>query len=110
MPVAVVAAKQDKLTQEELTTYKRELLHYWFEWMDRKKFEEQYPLGNKSNVDELLVQQEEWSKKANIKATPTIFVNGYELPKAYSIADVGGLVRGIKEEENTAEPATMEVV
>ncbi len=106
----LVAAKQDKLIKEELIIYKRELLHHWFEWMDRKKFEEQYPLSNKENVNELLVEQEDWSKEANIKATPTIFVNGYELPKAYSIVDVGGLVRGIKEEENTAQPATMEVV
>ncbi|MFM9908545.1 MAG: vitamin K epoxide reductase family protein [Chitinophagaceae bacterium] len=106
----LVAAKQDILKQEELASYKRELLHHWFEWMDRKKFEEQYPLRNKINVDELLIQQEEWSKEANIKATPTIFVNGYELPKAYSIADLGGLVRGIKKEENTAQPATMEVL
>ena len=33
-------------------------------------------------------QKDEWCREMDISAIPTIFINGYQLPDAYSIEDL----------------------
>lgn len=78
---------------QELQEFEKNLLHNWFEWMDYEKFEQHYPLNDRLDVHYILQQLENWGAEANITATPTIFINGYELPKEYSIGDLSRLTR-----------------
>lgn len=91
----LIEAKRGILNSKELIQYQRELLLKWFEWMDFDKFKNVYHLTEKFVVDEFLKQHETWAAKANIKATPTIFINGYELPNVYNVKDLPGLSRGL---------------
>ena len=43
-------------------------------------------------IDEMLAEQQAWCKRENIMSTPTILVNGYELPDAYSIESLPELL------------------
>jgi protein-disulfide isomerase len=75
---------------------KRKALHDWYEWMDFEKFKEKYPLKVVLNVKELLTQHEQWMADAKIEYTPTIFINGYQLPKHYIIKDLKNLLKKIE--------------
>ena len=43
---------------------------------------------NTSAVNQEMERQTSWINKAGFTATPTILVNGYVLPPAYSLADL----------------------
>lgn len=81
-----------QVLQDKPSTYKKQVLYDWYAWMDMKKFKESYPIEKITDAAALLQQQEQWSEQAEIKATPTIFINGYELPKQYRANDLGGLL------------------
>lgn len=53
--------------------------------------------SNQLNLDtsenELISHHTEWCELASIKATPTLFLNGIELPIMYSVADLPDLLR-----------------
>jgi hypothetical protein len=70
------------------TRLKREVLANWFEWMDFEKFKNKYPVAGKYDVTEILRVHTQWVKKSDIRFTPTIFVNGYELPSVYQVPDL----------------------
>jgi len=70
------------------TMLKREVLANWFEWMDFEKFKKQYPVVGQYDVAEILRMHAQWVKKSDIQFTPTIFVNGYELPGVYQVSDL----------------------
>ncbi len=72
--------------------YKRQLLHDWFRYMDLDKFSIEYILERENNVDDMLLQFDEWTKEAKIEATPTVFINGFKLPVQYSINDLVGII------------------
>ena len=44
--------------------------------------------GELSKQGEKINLMDEWCNEIEIKATPTIFLNGYQLPDAYSIEDL----------------------
>lgn len=81
--------------------YNRTVLHDWFLMMDIKKFQQKYPLREYKDVKVQLKEHEKWFTETGIEATPTIFINGYQLPKMYSPKDLPGLVKGLlnKQEE-----------
>jgi len=65
-------------------------LHDWY-GQRQKSYEEWaklYPVKLDSSKFSTLEKQHEWCKVAEIKATPTILVNGYQLPKAYRLHDI----------------------
>jgi len=72
--------------------YKRQLLHDWFHYMDLDKFSKEYTPERENNVDDMLLQFDEWTKEAKIEATPTVFINGFKLPVQYSINDLVGII------------------
>lgn len=75
----------------------RELIKAWFAKMNYSEFEQTFPLNANCNVDELLMDHETWTNESNITGTPTIFINGYELPKTYSAGDLLHLLPGLKD-------------
>lgn len=72
--------------------YTREVLHQWFKLMDLEKFIVKYPCKEYRNVDDILATHEEWMMRNKIEYTPTIFINGRELPGQYNIEDIPWLI------------------
>ena len=68
-------------------------LHDWYSRENRNydAFIKQYPLKGKGILNggrDKLNALHHWCEAENITATPTIFINGYELPKEYSVTDL----------------------
>jgi thiol-disulfide isomerase/thioredoxin len=92
----LIESKRDEFSAEQITVYQKTLLHAWFQLMDIEKFKTLYPLSKNCIVDRFLSQQERWVKESKISATPTIFVNGFQLPVYYGLMDLQGLIVGLK--------------
>jgi hypothetical protein len=54
------------------------------------------------DVEKLLKQSEYWSNESEIKFTPTIFINGHELPKQYRVGDLKTMFRGVERPEGVS--------
>jgi protein-disulfide isomerase len=78
------------------TAYKRQVLDDWYLQMDLKEFSEKYMLIGKKNTDWQLEKHEKWVKETGISFTPTIFINGNQLPRQYVASDVKLLLRGFQ--------------
>ncbi|MBR5576157.1 MAG: thioredoxin domain-containing protein [Bacteroidaceae bacterium] len=52
-----------------------------------------YQIHN-DDVEKELSKHKEWRKRSNLVATPTILVNGFELPDEYEIEDLTMIVDG----------------
>jgi len=83
----------------------RQLLHDWFAVMDHEEFTKEYPVAEKTDVYYTMKKQEDWALEANIRATPTVFINGNELPKQYRIGDMKTIIRN---EEKVTESGKIE--
>ncbi|MDR8391271.1 vitamin K epoxide reductase family protein [Aliifodinibius sp. S!AR15-10] len=77
----------------------KNLLRDWYESMDQKEFQKKYPLETYDKVsgavEKLKVRHSDWMDQAEIKATPSFFINGYLLSKQYRIIDMMNLVPDI---------------
>ncbi|MEE1963463.1 vitamin K epoxide reductase family protein [Allomuricauda taeanensis] len=60
---------------------------------DYEQFAKAYELnGELLRQDHKVLAMNEWCKAEKITHTPTIFINGYELPKEYSVDDLRGIL------------------
>lgn len=69
----------------------REALDDWYnsKTKDYKAFSDKYPMnGELENQNHKIEAMSKWCDSENITHTPTLFINGYELPKEYSISDL----------------------
>ncbi|MEX2564418.1 MAG: DsbA family protein, partial [Cyclobacteriaceae bacterium] len=69
----------------------QEALDHWYTAKDKNYavFADHYPMnGELDQQQEKLLAMKAWCEKEEITHTPTIFINGYQLPKEYSIADI----------------------
>lgn len=76
------------------TSLKATLLPYWFAVMRLRKWREHFG-SIPETTDELATQieaTEKWMETNRIHYTPTIFINGYELPDSYTLQDIASLV------------------
>lgn len=90
-------------TKEEKSIYTRMVLHGWFKHMNYEKFTAFFSNTQMIDVNSILQQHEKWSKHSDIRFTPTIFINGRELPAGYTVADIDGLMNvlpGIFQQQN----------
>jgi len=56
---------------------------------DYTTFANKYPMNGELKMQDKKIDiMKEWCEKAEIKATPTIFYNGYQLPDVYNIGDL----------------------
>lgn len=92
-----------KMKDRPRALYTRQVLHDWFSLMDMEKFAAYYPAETGADITSILRQQEEWCKTAGIKYTPTIFINGYELPFQYSVQDIPGILSAAQGMEQPAK-------
>lgn len=88
--------------------YKKEVLNDWYTFMNLEKFKEKYPLSDVVEVGIQLVQHEEWNKTGEIKFTPTVFINSYQLPKKYNVADLKILLKKLNFKEEKKELSILE--
>lgn len=88
-----------QLVNNKENFYKREVLHDWYALMHLEKFKEKHPLLLATSIKQQLVQHEEWSKASEIKFTPTIFINGYEMPKEYKVSDFKNVIKHLQFEK-----------
>jgi uncharacterized membrane protein len=87
-----IAQSAGHMDAMEKSKYCRNVLHDWFRLMNYEQFTLKYVNTTNLNVDSLLKQHEEWSSNNSIEYTPAIFVNGRELPSAYTLDDLTGLL------------------
>jgi protein-disulfide isomerase len=63
---------------------------------------------NKSEVEAEFQKHEAWKEKTQLRATPTILVNGYKLPDNYKIEDLRYFERLKMEDEKKIEKEMIE--
>ena len=83
--------------------YKRQLLRDWYSTMDIEAYRIRYPLPECRDVDSQLREFTQWAKENDIKFTPTIFLNGCEMPRQYYIKDLNHVFKEWKNNEETVE-------
>ncbi len=82
-----------QLLEGKSAEYKRKALHDWYQHMNLDMFKQQYPLEEVVDVDTALTDHGNWSSQVKITHTPTIFINGSEMPEEYMFADLLMLIR-----------------
>jgi protein-disulfide isomerase len=98
---------QGKPDESALT---QKLMQTWFSLDDLEKFKQKYPLNNNRTpeANSLAQLHYAWVEETEISATPTLFVNGYSIPKHYTIEEVitmtPGLVDWFKKAHEGAMP------
>lgn len=63
------------------------------DWFERKvksldEWMAKYPVNPSFSLSYVTKQQKKWCNEAGIEVTPTVFINGYKLPEAYSVTDL----------------------
>jgi uncharacterized membrane protein len=76
-----------------------QVLNDWFSMMDIENFKTKYPLHSHVNTQSNLEEHANWYADAHISATPTFFVNGYQLPEAYNAHDLLRMLRSMLNQE-----------
>jgi uncharacterized membrane protein/thiol-disulfide isomerase/thioredoxin len=69
----------------------KNLLHKWYsaETIQFEDFEEEYQIkASSQNYSKEILDMRKWCNEIKIRATPTIFINGRELPDSYRIAEL----------------------
>jgi hypothetical protein len=81
--LAIASQNNQQLTDKSLDDW------YLDDRKDYKIFAEKYPLnGVLERQTDAIQKMEKWCNNNKIIATPTIFINGFQLPDAYDIEDV----------------------
>ena len=70
------------------TGYRQQVIHDWYDIMNLEKFASVHVLPGETFTEKLLRQHDQWAKDAKVEATPTIFINGFKLPKQYQPGDL----------------------
>jgi thiol-disulfide isomerase/thioredoxin len=69
----------------------KEAMDYWYlaPKRDYEAFARKYPIyGELAQQDSKVKAMSDWCKKEEITHTPTIFINGFELPNEYAVIDL----------------------
>lgn len=85
--ISHIMAVAAQANQEEI----QKALDDWYlpEKKEYETFAAKYPMNGELKAQESCIKDMlNWCELENISYTPTIFINGYELPKAYSIEDL----------------------
>lgn len=72
----------------------RSLLFSWYEHMNLERFKTQYEevgVNGTMNFEEL-DEQIRWASEVDVEYTPTMFLNGYQLPAWYSHFDINSII------------------
>jgi uncharacterized membrane protein/glutaredoxin len=81
--MAISAKQNEKLTEMALDDW------YLAEKNEYNLFAAKHPIkGELKEQEAELEEMREWCKEANIKGTPTLFINGHKLPENYKIEEL----------------------
>ena len=82
--MAIAEENNQQLTKKALDDW------YLAEKKDYRSFANRYPLNEKllEQQNNKLAAMSSWCQEMKVKATPTFFWNGYQLPAAYSLEDL----------------------
>lgn len=86
-PARHLLAIHEKYNQETV----KEALDNWYndDEKDYEAFASRYPMNGELNKQsEKTNAMEKWCKEMKIRATPSLFIDGYELPQGYSISEL----------------------
>lgn len=86
-PVQHLLAIQEKSGLNEL----RQALDDWFLAKEKsyENFAEKYPInGELNNQKDQIIAMRDWCNNMKIRATPTLYINGYEYPEIYRISEL----------------------
>jgi len=96
--IKLITEKRNKAIRTLIAIYLKygveESLHIYKEWYagakdDIERFIKKYPVEiNDVQTDKIISFHNEWCQIANIEATPTLYVNGCELPGWYNVDDL----------------------
>jgi uncharacterized membrane protein len=79
------------IAEKENQEITRQALDDWYGGKSKEyaQFATKYPMNGELNQQEEKVKlMEDWCNRENIAYTPTLFINGYELPKEYNVEDL----------------------
>jgi uncharacterized membrane protein len=79
------------IAEQQATELTKRALDDWYlpTKKDYNAFAEKYPLLDGIEKQNLAIQtMDKWCKEAEITFTPTFFINGYQLPEIYTVADL----------------------
>ncbi|MBX9779703.1 MAG: thioredoxin domain-containing protein [Chitinophagaceae bacterium] len=79
------AEKKYKLMKEKVS-YRP--IDFWFKHMHLGRFNNEFGIEPQEINIDLLRSHSEWAKSSKIEFTPTIFINGFELPSKYNFKDI----------------------
>jgi len=85
---------------EKESSLTEQLIHSWFSEMNVESFASSHPLKElklSNEVKAIAELQEKWIEETGVSKTPTIFINDYELPSLYTIADLQRILPDLAE-------------
>ncbi|PZR27149.1 MAG: hypothetical protein DI535_12105 [Citrobacter freundii] len=74
------------------TIEKRHIIKDWYEVMNIDQFKRHYPSAKQTDAKAVLWDWVNWVAESGVEFTPTIYVNGYQLPRQYRVEDLEHLV------------------
>ena len=84
------------------------LMHDWFELWDLQKFMKKYQVKpNETEGMKQAAQHYTWIEETIVRQTPTFFINGYAMPKEYTIEDLLAMVPSLADSFNKTENIEM---
>ncbi|MDF2435505.1 MAG: hypothetical protein JWP44_5136 [Mucilaginibacter sp.] len=68
----------------------KEAMQQWYEQKHRNfdEWSKNYPIISTPSENKMLEHQKEWCQISEIKFTPTILINGFQLPELYNLLDL----------------------
>ncbi len=80
-----VASTLLAMAQREPADTVQQALHAWYQASDYPAWQRRYPAQPTAAAHALLARQQHWCAAQSIELTPTIIIDGYQLPDAYEL-------------------------
>lgn len=78
------------------TNESKQMMSDWFELMNYEKWKLKWNSKTSTDVSELLYKHDMWNNENGITYTPTIFINGKQMPGRYEIKDLDKMLLQIE--------------
>ena len=75
-----------------------EVIEDWFTLMNLEKFSYKYKVSVTADLNPIIFKYHEWTIATSIQYTPTVFINGFELQRPYSLSMIETFLADIADE------------
>lgn len=81
-----------------------ELLTSWYNTIDFARFKRLYPISGRIDLESKKLENyyNQWIRESKIVQTPTVFINGFKMPKYYNLEDLSGLMPSLLDYFNSS--------